>query len=63
MRKVLKVIEKTINRDGQTFLIPEYAFETYWTTFEVCRSTWLSHSITIMAHANSMTVKSNRIWI
>ncbi|GGE50288.1 hypothetical protein GCM10011391_31310 [Pullulanibacillus camelliae] len=27
--------ERTISRDGQIFLIPEYEFETYWTDLEV----------------------------
>ncbi|AJO21810.1 IS1380 family transposase [Heyndrickxia coagulans] len=35
IRKVFKVIERTISRDGQIFLIPEYEFETYWTDLEV----------------------------
>jgi hypothetical protein len=35
IRKVFKVIERTISRDGQIFLIPEYEFETYWTTLDV----------------------------
>lgn len=35
IRKVFKVIERTISRDGQVLLIPEYECETYWTTLEV----------------------------
>lgn len=35
IRKVFKVTERTISRDGQIFLIPEYEFETYWTDLEV----------------------------
>ncbi|GER72564.1 hypothetical protein BpPP18_06310 [Weizmannia acidilactici] len=35
IRKVFKVIERTISRDGQIFLIPAYEFETYWTTLNV----------------------------
>ncbi|WP_437177587.1 transposase, partial [Heyndrickxia coagulans] len=35
IRKVFKVIERSISRDGQIFLIPEYEFETYWTTLDV----------------------------
>ncbi|KYC72955.1 hypothetical protein B4096_3770 [Heyndrickxia coagulans] len=29
MRKVFKVIERAISRNGQIFLMPEYEFETY----------------------------------
>ncbi|GER72883.1 hypothetical protein BpPP18_09500 [Weizmannia acidilactici] len=35
VRKVFKVIERTISRDGQIFLMPEYEFETYWTPLDV----------------------------
>ena len=33
MRMIFKVVERAIDRKGQTFLIPEIEVETYWTSF------------------------------